>query len=77
MIRALDAVKEGILVNRAAELYCVPRSTLRDRVMGNVDKVYTKPGPPLYLTNIEETELANVLMDVPKVGHGKSRGIAK
>ena len=31
MFRALDTVKEGIPVNRAAEL-CVPRSTLRDRV---------------------------------------------
>ena len=30
MIRALDAVKEGILVNHANELYCVPRSTLQD-----------------------------------------------
>ena len=32
LIRGLDAVKEGIPVNRAAELYYVPRSTLRDRV---------------------------------------------
>ena len=38
MIRALDAVKEGILVNHANELYCVPRSTLQDRVTGNVDR---------------------------------------
>ena len=38
---------------------------------------YLWPGPPPYLTNVEETELDNVLVDVPKVGHGKSRGIAK
>ena len=37
--------------------------------------VYTKPGPSPYLTNVEETELANFLVDVPKVGHKKSRGI--
>ena len=37
MTCALDAVKEGIAVNRAVELYCVPRSTLRDRVKGNVE----------------------------------------
>ena len=28
MIRALDAIIEGIPVNRTVELYCVPRSTL-------------------------------------------------
>ena len=32
-------------------------------------------GPSPYLTNVEETELANFLVDVPKAGHGKSRGI--
>ena len=37
----------------------------------------TKPGPSLYLTNVEETELANFLVDVPKAGRGKSRGINK
>ena len=39
--------------------------------------VYTKPGPSPYLTNVEETELTNFLVDVPKAGHGKTRGIAK
>ena len=37
--------------------------------------VYTKLGPSPYLTNVEETELANFLVDVRKAGHGKSRGI--
>ena len=37
MIRPLDAVKQGIPVNRADEHYCVPRSTFRDRETGNVE----------------------------------------
>ena len=75
MVRALYTVKEGIPVNRAAELYCVPRSTCRDRVTGNIEQVYTKPGSSPYLTNVEETELVNFLLDVPKAGYGNSRGI--
>ena len=35
------------------------------------------PGPPPYLTSVEETDLDNVLVDVPKVRHGKSSGFAK
>lgn len=60
----------------AARLFGVPRSTLRDRVTGNV-KHGTKPGPAPYLTKSEETELASFLVDVAKAGYGKSRGEVK
>ena len=72
MVSALEAVKDGMPVKRVATVYGVPRSTLRDRVSGNVEHG-TKPGPSPYLSNAEETELANVLVDVAKAGYGKSR----
>ena len=65
MVSALEAVKDGKPVKRAATVYGMPHSTLRDQVSGNV-KHGTKPGPSPYLSNAEETELANFLIDVAK-----------
>ena len=76
MVAALEEVERGMPVKRAARLFGVPRSTLRDRVAGNV-KHGTNPGPKPYLTNTEETELASFLVDVAKAGYGKSRGEIK
>ena len=76
MTDALEEVERGMPVKRAARLFGVPRSTLRDRVAGNV-KHGTNPGPTLYLTKCEETELASFLVDVAKAGYGKSRGEIK
>ena len=74
MVSALEAVKNGMPVKRAATAYGVPRTTLRDRVSGNVEHG-TKPGPSPYLSNAEE--IANILVDVAKVGYGKSRSKIK
>ena len=72
MVSAMDEVERGMPVKRAARLFGVPRSTLRDRVAGNV-KHGTNPGPVPYLTNAEEAELAGFLVDVAKAGYGKLR----
>ena len=72
MLRALEAVKDGEPVQRAAEIFGVPRSSLRDRTSGKV-KHGRKPGPSPYLSNVEEKELANFVTDVAKAGYGKSR----
>ena len=76
MQAALDAVKSGVSVLRAAREHCVPRQTLRDRVSGRVIHG-TKPGPKPYLSSVEETELAHFLVDVAKAGYGKSRSQIK
>ena len=56
MIRAMEAVKSGELkVNQAAKEFCVPPTTLKDRTGRN-------PGPEPYLTNDEESSLANFLI---------------
>ena len=72
MLAAMMAVRDGTPIYRAAKLHGVPRSTLHDRISGKV-KHGTKPGPKPYLSNAEETELSNFLVDVAKAGYGKSR----
>ena len=72
MVSALEAVKSGMSVLRAATLYDVPKSTLRDRVNGRV-KHGEKPGPNTYLSSAEEEELTSFLMEVAKIGYGKTR----
>ena len=58
VVGALEEVERGMPVKCAARLFGIPRSTLRDRVSGNV-KHHTKPGPTPYLTETEEAELAS------------------
>ena len=72
MVSAVEAVKRGMSVLRAATLHGVPRTTLQDRVKGRV-KHGDKPGPNTYLTPAEEEELASFLMEVARVGYGKTR----
>ena len=73
MLAALDAVKCGAIVLRAAQQHGVPRQTLRDRVSGRVTHG-TKPGPKPYLSSVEEKELGSFLA---KAGYGKSRSQIK
>jgi len=44
MMAAMDAIKKGMSVKRAAEEHAIPRSTLEDRILGNIVHG-TKPGP--------------------------------
>ena len=59
-------------VNKAALEYGVPKTTLLDRISGRVVHG-TKPGPKPYLTMEEESELATFLIEVCKMGHGKTK----
>ena len=72
MVAAIDAVKGGENVLRAAKQFGVPRQTLGDRVSGKVVHG-TKPGPKPSLTSVEENQLSNFLVDVAKAGYGKTR----
>ena len=73
MVEAMDTVKSDRLgVNRAAEEYNIPRTTLKDRLAGRV-KPGTKSGPDPHLTLSKETELVTFLIDVCKMGHGKTK----
>ena len=73
MIEAIDSVKSGKMsANKAARVYEVPSSTLKDRLSGKV-KHGTNPGPSPYLTREEETELHDFLVKSAEIGCGKTR----
>jgi len=70
---AMDAVIEGSSTVRCAAVeYGVPRSTLGDRISGRVIPG-TKSGPAKYLTNEEEDELVQFLLDCASVGYPRGR----
>ena len=70
---AMVAVKnKQMTVFWATKIYNVPKSTLHDRISGKV-RHGDKLGPKPYLSSTEEKELADFLMDVAKVGYGRTR----
>ena len=72
MLNALEVVKKGSSIKRAAEEYGVPRSTLQDQVLGNVEHG-KKPGQQSYLNVKEEKDLAKFVEVVADIGFGKTR----
>ena len=72
MVSTLDTVlTKEFPANKAARLYGVPPSTLKDRLSGRVVHG-VKPGPRPYLTTQEEKELTDHLVLSVKVGYGKT-----
>ncbi len=59
-------------VNRAAEEFGIPKTTLKDRVAGRVQHG-SKSGKTPYLTRAEEEELVEYLISCSKVGYPKRR----
>ena len=72
MTGALAAASEGMPANRAATMYGVPRSTLKDRLSGRVVHGH-KSGPRPYLDPDEEKELTDFLISSAECGYGKTR----
>ena len=73
MIRAMEAVNSGEMgPNQAAREFDVPATTLKDRVSGRVQHG-SKPGPASYLTEEEERELVDFLIQVARLGYGKTK----
>ena len=74
MIHAYKAVKDDKLpVQRAANIYGVPISTLKDRVHGRVSIDATKSGPAPVLSLYQESQLVEHLKEVAYVGYGYRR----
>ena len=84
MKRAIEAIKGGLMgVSRASSNFGVPKTTLRDRILGRVqhgrDRISgrvqhgSKSGPQPYLTEDEEEELASFLKQASQVGYGKTK----
>lgn len=71
--RAYEAVVKGELsLRRAAEEFNVPRTTLHDRLSGRV-QFGASSGPPKYLSDEEEEELALFLKNCSKIGFARNR----
>ena len=72
MTGALAAASEGTPANKAATMYGVPKSTLKDQISGRV--VHGRnPGPCPYLDPDEEKEVADFLVSSTECGYGKTR----
>ncbi|KAK3747130.1 hypothetical protein QZH41_004409 [Actinostola sp. cb2023] len=73
MLAAIDVVKEGMPVRKAATTFNVPRSSLNDRIQGRVLHG-SKSSPEKMLTSDEE-KLAKYLIFASNQGYGKSKEI--
>ena len=72
MLAALEAIRGGCSIKRAALERRVPRTTLYDRHTGRVVHG-TKPGPQPYLNKAEEAELRDFVAVVGQIEYGKIR----
>lgn len=72
MLAALEAIRNGTSIKRAALEHGVPRSTLQDRHHRRVVHG-TNPGPQPYLDKAEEKEFSDFLVVVGQIGYGKTR----
>ena len=73
MEKAIEAVNRGALsVRRAAEVYCIPKSTLHDRISGKVVQG-ASGGPEPYLNVTEEIELIQFLTKCASMGFARSK----
>jgi len=71
--KAYEAVqREGMTVRKAADAYCVSKSTLQDRISGRV-AFGAMSVPPKYLTDGEEEELVNFLVGSASIGYARIR----
>ena len=67
-----SVIHNGLSGNKAADLHGIPRLILKDRLSGCV-KHGANPGPKLYFTAEEESELTSHLLLVANIGFGKIR----
>ena len=64
---ACKAVRDGWTIQRAAEEFQVPKSTLYDRISGRV-AFGARSGPKKYLSEKEEDELVSFLVGCARIG---------
>lgn len=66
-------VEDGVSVERAAKMFAVPITTLKDRVKGRVDIDTLRSGLHTLFTLEQEAFLASHLQTMAEVGYGYSR----
>ena len=71
MQAACNDVRAGQSVWRVALTYDIPKSTFYDRMTGRVTG--NKPGPPPFLSDRQEDELAPFLEGCASIGYARSK----
>ena len=74
---SIEAALSGNIIistNKAADVYGVPKPTLKDRLSSHVVHG-VMPGPRPCLGECEKMELAENLKDFTEIGLGKTRGL--
>ena len=74
MLAAVEAVRNGVTIRKAAADFNVPKSTLGDRITGRIEHG-DKSGPDPIISAEDERKLAAYLIDVSKQGYRKSKEI--
>lgn len=72
LLRAFEATRTGVSVYRAARMYSVPESTLRDRTRGIVSLDGTR-GPDTLLSHSEEQQLVDHISYMASIGYGYTK----
>ena len=72
---AFISVKDaGMAVKKAARVYCVPETTLQERVNGTVDIACLASGHSPMFSQEQEARLVQHVSFLAKVGYGYNRG---
>ncbi|XP_031550979.1 uncharacterized protein LOC116288350, partial [Actinia tenebrosa] len=71
IFHAVEDILQGLSVRKAAKKWCIPRSTLHDRVIGKV--VNCKAGRKQILSPAEESRFAAWLIERSRLGFGVSK----
>ena len=66
-------MEDKVPVYRAAKLYGVPLTTLRDRVDNRISMDTTSSGPAPVLNQLEEAKLVEHIKEMAYVGYGYTR----
>lgn len=61
---ALAAVREGLSIRAAARQFNVPKTTILNRIHGQIKEGARKMGPPTILSTAKESELVNWLSEL-------------
>ena len=72
VIRAYEATKSGMSVYRAAKMYNIPESTLRDRTRCKVE-LDARSGPERIFSVEEETQLVEHVKYMADIGYGYTK----
>lgn len=74
MSNALLKIREdNISVRKAAKLYNLPLTTLRDRVVGRIDEETLKSGPETLFTQQEQARIVEFVSYTAELGYGFTR----